>query len=164
MKGDSPSMVVGDWSMGMAETYLSNATLGAMTDLVEVLQQSIRHDAARVDSMRNQAVHLAPHDQAIQIVSPAFAWIMYETISSQPQKFDTHAAIRCVAMQKQRITQPQVEPIPVEVRVLCRQSGKQGDQLGVIIMIPQHKMKLTAGDSLHQFLQPLRCCGEARLE
>lgn len=164
MKGDSTSMVIGDRSMGMAEAHLSNATLGAVANLVEILQQSISHDAARVNGMRNQAVHLAPHDQAIQIVSPAFPWIMHEAISSQPQKFDTHAAVRSVAMQKQCIAQPQVEPIPIEVRVLCRQSGKQGDQLGVIIMIPQHEMELTAGDSLHQFLQPLRCCGEARLE
>lgn len=67
-------------------------------------------------------------------------------------------------MQKQRIPQPQVEPIPVEVRVLRRQCRQLSDQTGVIVMIPQYKVELALGDSFDKLTQPLNRCGETRLE
>ena len=71
--------------MSVPEAHLANATLRAMTDLMEVLQQSISHNAARVDGVRNEPVHLAPHDQAIEIVGPALAGIVDEAISTETQ-------------------------------------------------------------------------------
>lgn len=81
MKGNSTPMVIGDRSMGMTETNLPNATLGAMPNLMEILQQSIRHDSGRIDCMWNQAVHLATHDKAIQVVGPTLPGIMHKTIT-----------------------------------------------------------------------------------
>jgi hypothetical protein len=83
---------------------------------------------------------------------PSFARIMNEVVSPHPQMLNAHAAIRSVSVQKQRITQSQIEPVPIEICVLRRQCRQQSDQLRMIVMIPQHKVELAFGDSLHQLL------------
>lgn len=66
-----------------------------------------------------------------------------------------HLPISDVAMQKHRVPQPQVEPLPVEVGNVPGQVRQAIDQFVVVVVIAQQKVNVAVGHPNRQIVQPV---------